>query len=636
MFRNINSFRFQILLETILLLNINFTIANLNQTQPNSTFPITTNTKEIPLILDAKLYLDEFDTPKIVYENDSTNFHTRDHTDANTKTNTVTLSEKAEYLNRTTSLINTSPNTTSIDSIKIVYNENLSKQANTIANMSITDLSYTLDGPNRKNSIQKVSELLLENHKKYVKSLDSNEVAASSNKNPTSNESIEQQYRKRLIETISNVQVYYVDFELTVNELLYFEPKTGSIEVDAIFKYKWWDSARDNPDEDLHESTDYEFVNKKKLAKDRPIYYPGIEFKNKNIHLTVKNQVQSVDNVEFVYERKEETQESILAKFEKLKSDKNVAVAATKVDDTDDIYITPVNSTSKRMIRRYYSFLEQNITVKFKCKPSEYNAFGSFSSYFDYGSETLDTSRFPFDYHLCELDFDLVATPITTSTKPASKSSNEQDNPHIPVYLFAPSDPYHSNRIELEDKVFDLYNYNKLVKAHSNYSWITREWLLKKITVFYTNSTSPLIDSLNVNYDLSNLTSNIKSIINDYGKFDHILVSRKDMIDFKNEMQTNKRLISENSNYFKQLLHDAKPKTNFKRLATTTPLKPVSLKQSAFESPTLPNINIKFYIYRQREPQVYVFVLPLVLFTLITFVIFFLPTSNTSEKTLIA
>ena len=47
-------------------------------------------------------------------------------------------------------------------------------------------------------------------------------------------------------------------------------------------------------------------------------------------------------------------------------------------------------------------------------------------------------------------------------------------------------------------------------------------------------------------------------------------------------------------------------------------------------------MQLKLQISRRREPQIFIFVLPLCMFTCITFIVFLIPTSdNTSDKTLL-
>ena len=380
-----------------------------------------------------------------------------------------------------------------------------------------------------------------------------------------------QQEQLKLVDTpFKNV---YIDFELVISDFVSFEPKTGMAEFDAKLKFKWWHASKGaimNSGE-----IDDDSLNTKNLK-----FSPTLKFADDpSVALTVKNQMYSFNNVETYFERKKETQQSLLAKFEKFKANNNQAVAAALLGHTNDVYMSTSYknvSLNKKIIMtrvsKHYSCLEQNVTLKFKCHTDE-----------DNDDSSLDTSHFPFDSHACELNFEIDAALLANSESPRA---------FTPSFVFASLVPDQPNRIEIDNSMFDFYSYNKLVKSVSNYSWISREWLLKKITVFYANLTHSGPSS-------SFLASTNSSLVVDPDeKLDQYLISRKDF--------TNATAASFASDeYF--------------RINTA-----------------LPPLSVKFYIFRRREPQVYVFVLPLVLFTLVTFLIFFLPTSNTSEKTLIA
>jgi hypothetical protein len=372
-----------------------------------------------------------------------------------------------------------------------------------------------------------------------------------------------------------------IDFDLIVNEFLNFEPKTGEIEFDAKVKYKWWSTKSS-----ITSSTSSSEIEEDLLTFKNYHFSPIIKFlDSQSVKLVIKNQLYSFNNVETFFERKRETQQSLLAKFEKFKTNNNKAVSAALLSNSNDVYMMSsyknVSSNKKILmskVSRHYSCLEQNVTLKFKCKTD---------GIFDSLSSSIDTSNFPFDTHACELNFDIIASLSGSNSK---LESSDLDKPVFSFASLVPDDP---NKIEIDNNLFEFYSYNKLVQASSNYSWISREWLLKKITMLYSNQTTVKSGTY--------LSRNLNISSEFHEKLDHYLMSRKDLINNSITSQ----IQSSSSSYDKL-------------------------------SSLLPRVGVTFYVARRREPQVYIFVLPLVLFTLITFLIFFLPTSNTSEKTLIA
>ena len=462
-------------------------------------------------------------------------------------------------------------NKSNITYFYIIGNNNFTKTSNFTKNpiYSFDDTKH--DFKRKDDASSKISDETLTSRKNTTKSRHSSEESTN--------------YNQKLIENpVKNV---FIDFDLIINEFSSFEPKTGFTELDAKIRFKWWDgkssvssssSSSSEIDEDLSSPRN------QRLS-------PFIKFHDdKNVKLTIRNQLYSFNNVETFYERKKETQQTILAKFEKFKTENNKAVAAALLSSNSDVYMSSYKNVSlnKKVLMtkvfRHYSCLEQNITLKFKCK-TEYDYEESPSS------SPLDTSNFPFDAHACEINFDIIASLSE------SESNSQQSDTQIPVFSFASLIPEEPNRVEIDNNLFEFFSYNKLVSSPSNYSWISKEWLLKKVTLFYSNLTtaSPIRSAsyLASSTELKNATVNDQS-----EKLDHYLMSR----------------INNNVTAQKQ-------------------------QQGVFNYQSfsvLPKIGVKFYIYRRREPQVYIFVLPLVLFTLITFLIFFLPTSNTSEKTLIA
>ena len=173
-----------------------------------------------------------------------------------------------------------------------------------------------------------------------------------------------------------------------------------------------------------------------------------------------------------------------------------------------------------------YAALEQNVTFKFKCRQQ-----GNLVDF-------LDTSKFPFDSHICQLALNLNIKPVG--------HPKSQERHHLPSNL----KPKFSiiNSLESEQYV------NKLVMLPNDYNWITRDWILKRLNIMYK------------------------------GKLPN---------------NTNGRLLSQDD----------------------------ELDSS--------QLNINLYINRRREPQIFILILPLGMFTCLTFLVFLLPTDNTSEKTLL-
>lgn len=357
-----------------------------------------------------------------------------------------------------------------------------------------------------------------------------------------------EKHGSRLKSTVSQIEqpntdhIYFMDFEPNVINLVSFEPKTGMIELDLQLIYKWWHSS--------DETLDYGH-------RQTSAYYPGVTFRDKQAKLVVKNQLHTIDNIQVMLDNNigyALDEHQLLDKLERFK------LFPPQIQQLTTLKPEPKR---KRTMFRHFSKLEQNVTIKFNCKKPLDDEFTD-------DIIGLDTSRFPFDSHMCELELDLV--PI--EPKP---SLNKTFNP---IFMFSASKlNKNMNRMlvetdfnnSLSTSFLDLYWYNnKIVQIPNNYSLISREWMLKKVAVFYSNATSPF-----------------QTKIDSSEKYDQILMSN--------------RLNDSNS---------------------TNSIQPAG-------------INIRFFVYRRREPQVYVFLLPLLLFTSITFLIFFLPTTPASEKSLI-
>jgi len=480
--------------------------------------------------------------------------------------------------------------TPEINSTNFYVFDNINNPIN--ASIKTPEKVYSLDDKEKNEFKRKDSDL------KETESSSETRKKASSSSNSKENLNVKQ----KIIENPK--RNIFIDFDLIVNEFLNFEPKTGMIELDAKLRYRWWDTKSSITSSTSSSEIDEDLSNFKNIRLS-----PIIKFADDlNVKLNIKNQLYSFNNVETFFERKKETQQTILAKFEKFKSTNNKAVAAALLSNNNaDVYMSSSYknvSLNKKVLMskvfRHYSCLEQNVTLKFKCKTDEDRSVS------DTFSSPLDTSAFPFDAHACELNFDIVASFSQSENK---LQLNEFNRPVFSFSSLIPDDP---NKIEIDNNLFEFYSYNKLVQASSNYSWISKEWLLKKITLFYSNLTTEQFGGIYLassgsssgSVEMKNLTAN-----NDqHEKLDQYLMSRKDLINNSNNNKSN-NITSRQQGY--------------------------SSFYDKFSS-LLPRVGVKFYIYRRREPQVYIFVLPLVLFTLITFLIFFLPTSNTSEKTLIA
>lgn len=361
---------------------------------------------------------------------------------------------------------------------------------------------------------------------------------------------------------INTEQLYYLDFEINVMGLVSFEPKTGYIELDLQLVYKWWRSREESLE-----------LNDQQGKSSSSLFYPATKFRDKKSKMYVKNQLHTMGNIQAVdgnmiaggLEHLEEHQ--LLDKLERFKL------------FSPHSTLKPDPKRPLRTIFRHFSKLEQNVTAKFKCKQQK-SVDADMMDDDEFGS--LDMSKFPFDSHSCELELEIIPIEIKSSINnrtqrpvflfPTSKLNK------ISHRLFVDSEFNTTASTSLSTNFVDLYIYNnKLVQTASNYSLITREWLLKKVAVFFSNATLPILQALRID-PLEK-------------SFDHILMSNR-----PNE--------------------------------TVDPILSSS-QQNAL-------ISVRFFVYRRREPQVYVFLLPLLLFTLITFLIFFLPTTQSSEKSLIA
>ena len=295
--------------------------------------------------------------------------------------------------------------------------------------------------------------------------------------------------------------IYFVDFDIFVNDFLNFEPKNGLLEMDLSVKFKWWEN-NSKTEEDIETIIrKRNQFSKSQNLKIKNFYsnsfYPSLKFTDKQAKLLVRNSVHRIGNLE-----------EVLEPFELIKQSQP----------------RPKSDNFKKSYRQYSS-LEQDLILKFNCL-NETEKFDNFFNIFS--SDSME--KFPFDSHECSLNFDIIPKQVFANTylRVAKKRQT-------PIYVFQAN--------KQTDYIID---YNKLVQASSNHSLISREWLLKKISISYTNT------------------------------------SQREVQDYTSNMM------------------------------------------------------VKFHILRRREPQLYIFLIPLSIFTMVTFLVFFLPTSKTSEKCLIA
>lgn len=363
------------------------------------------------------------------------------------------------------------------------------------------------------------------------------------------------------IEELSNsneqkkfIQKAFIEFGFMVQDFLSFEPKTASIGLNAQLKYKWWTQddindasiepfSRLNLDANDEPQTDNSNVRTDTFSK----YYPILEINDNSVEFKVKNQIYQMDNVEIL------TEKPFINEFNPNPEPKNFFSERL-------IKINPKIPIKK--YERHYSYLEQNATVKFNCK----NSFESDEF------EILDFTNFPFDIHQCSLEFDIVPS-LYKLLKPEDS---------ILLYEFPNEIINHAINIE-------NFDYFKIVQSMSSNSLMAKEWILKKISLKYMNSTT----------------------------------SRQTSIQIEN---IDKKENTNKNQYFNELL----------KLLSKNDINKRDVNNLDKDSYKPARISIDILISRRREPQFYLFLLPLVIFTMITFLIFFIPTTETSEKSLIA
>ena len=143
------------------------------------------------------------------------------------------------------------------------------------------------------------------------------------------------------------------------------------------------------------------------------------------------------------------------------------------------------------------------------------------------------------------------------------------------------------------ETVNEILEYNKLVKKKNNYSWILREWVLKGVETVNVNMEFPYTETM-FNQDLLFKSVFIKRSLNN----------------------------SINLQYQKKEINEAYDS---------------NLEFQTWSNELIPaKFNFKFIISRRSELLIFIYVVPLLIFTTITFLIFFMPTTENSEKTLVA
>ena len=395
---------------------------------------------------------------------------------------------------------------------------------------------------------------------------------------------------------LDNVQISYIEFDFLVNDFNNFEPKTGMISIDAKLKYKWWNknaNKLNNVEQQAQAQRYQSFSLKNPINKSINKSYekneaaddslPKIEFKNKNlVKFKINNQLQKIENYEEFTSEKAENAFNFTA--QKLSSSSQNS-ARTK---------SSIDGFKKQ--NKNFLYLEQSVSLKFKCK----NFLDSESDEVDSEDEEgIDVSQFPFDVHRCSLEFDII---------PSSKNNSSN---LTTIYMFP----------NLKD--FNQIDYFKLVKQITNNSLFAQEWVLKRLYINYFNSTSTLnYMSNHVNFNKNNNNNNINMELNNTS---NSINSISDFMTTESEdsFPINDYIMSLNLNG--ELVKKKRNDNDDQQL-----------KNSFLNNITPAKVSIDFLVYRRREPQIYLFVLPLVILTLITFLIFFLPTTKGSEKSLIA
>lgn len=453
----------------------------------------------------------------------------------------------------------------------------------------------------------------------------------------------------------NHIRVSFIEFDFLINDFIDFEPKTGFIDLNAKLKYKWWINNINKNEQQFEQiqslkqiqinnknntysntttsNFNFKFDRENTTSTNRTtsnnarsmlnnvqtdtinanepdlheFIYPKIEFKNENlIKFEINNQLHKIENYEEYYEQNKLTELSSYSSHvaERLFSLSNANAKSANVDQVG------------RKTKRKYSYLEQNANVKFKCskhsrKSSTSNTKENLSEKTDNDEyDGVDVSYFPFDVHKCTLEFDLIAN--------LNENYKDKDKEIIPIYVFPQisitetfSDDLTSSKTN-----FNQIDYNKLVKNEQNNTLFSHEWILKNVYIKYFNSTSTLF--------MPNLQYTAKNISNTND-------DTTESVSHGNDESTDDDVDDAYSlnDYIMALSLSSDKKLRRKR---NTEQASVGKRNNVNPA----KVSIDFLIYRRREPQIYLFVLPLVILTLITFLIFFIPTTHSGEKSLIA
>lgn len=298
-----------------------------------------------------------------------------------------------------------------------------------------------------------------------------------------------------------DMENYLIDFDIEITEFVNFEQKNGFLELNAKINYKWWN-----------------FDDHSKFSHST---FPSIILKNKNSELKIHNQIHVKNNFKMI-----------------IRSERNLYKKSNRSSQSS------LNSVPVEEKLQSFSYIEQNVTLKFFCNNFQH----------------LDTASFPMDFHNCEIKFDILPNVYKKSDKKIK-----------PNYFFSINDlNFKKIRTSNKNYITELIYYNKLVSSASNYSLISKEWIIKKIEIKYFNSSSNVIES-------NSFTNPNEKMLENY----------------------------------------------------------VQVSKIGFVSSPA-SISLKFSVYRKREPQVYIYILPTILFTLLMFTIFFMPNTESSEKSLIS
>lgn len=196
----------------------------------------------------------------------------------------------------------------------------------------------------------------------------------------------------------------------------------------------------------------------------------------------------------------------------------------------------------------------------------------------------------------------------------------------------------------LKEKIDNQTSHISIEKKLQPFSYVEQNVSLK----FFCNG-HKYLDTANFPMDIHYCEINFDILSNVYNKMDK---KNKTNYFFSLSDLNLKKLRKLNENYISELKYCNKLVSlgsNYSLIGKEWILKKIEIKyfnssSNLFQknSPifdlnlTPASISIKFWIYRKREPQVYIYVLPTILFTLLMFTIFFMPNTDSSEKSMIS